>query len=141
MTHLVLLPLSMITGLLAYLTARWESRQFFDQKHLDKTALTMVRIFVGMMFVVAVGPKNGMQALMILLLMMGVFGPVHRTTLNLTRIYKYPERNRGLRWYHLGDGWYDALSAPLSSWPKTRFLTLCVVEAAVFVITYNHLYA
>lgn len=141
MSSLKLWALIASTGMMAYATARWEAWVFYQQKPLDKQILTMARVLVGLLLIVLMcpnlsAPKFGMTILM----MMGTFAPVHRLTLNLTRLTKYRDRNRTLTWYHMGTGPYDLLTAWIP-WPRIRFTALIGIEALLASAMFQQLAA
>ena len=129
MSNFSLWGLILSTALLAYMTARWEAWVFYQQQKLNKTLLTLIRLATGILLVGLFTTSLTLPHwCMSLLMMMGIFGPVHRCTLNLTRITKYRDRNRTLTWYHMNKGWYDSLTSFLAPWPRIRFMILCSTE-------------
>lgn len=130
MSNFSIWGLILSTGVLAYMTARWEAWVFYQQQKLNKTLLTLIRLATGILLVGLFTTSLTLPHwCMSLLMMMGVFGPVHRSVLNLTRMTKYRDRNRTIKWYHLGEGWYDNLTSFLAPWPRIRFMILCSTEA------------
>lgn len=129
MSNFSLWGLILSVAVLAYMTARWEAWVFYQQQKLNKALLTVIRLAAGILLVGLFTTSLTLPHwCMSLLMMMGVFGPTHRLTLNLTRMTKYRDRNRTIKWYHLGDGPYDSLTSFLAPWPRIRFTILNLTE-------------
>lgn len=140
MSNFSLWGLILSAGVLAYMTARWEAWVFYQQQKLNKTLLTLIRLATGILLVGLFTTSLTLPHwCMSLLMMMGVFGPTHRLTLNLTRMTKYRDRNRTIKWHHLGEGWYDNLTRFLAPWPRIRFISLNLTEALLASAMYQQL--
>jgi len=69
--------------------------------------------------------------------MAGIFGPVHRVSLNLTRINRYFIH---IPWHHLGQAYYDRFWVML--WrgnERAAFVTMSVFEILVASAMYTQL--
>lgn len=130
MSNFSLWGLILSAGVLAYMTARWEAWVFYQQQKLNKTLLTLIRLATGILLVGLFTTSLTLPHwCMSLLMMMGVFGPVHRSVLNLTRMTKCRDRNRTIKWHSLNKGPYDSLTSFLAPWPRIRFISLNLTEA------------
>lgn len=136
MSNFSLWGLILSAGVLAYMTARWEAWVFYQQQKLNKTLLTLIRLATGILLVGLFTTSLTLPHwCMSLLMMMGVFGPTHRLTLNLTRMTKYRDRNRTIKWYSLNKGLYDSFWMLLGAGSEKRsFLIACFGEVFVAIL-------
>lgn len=137
--HLFLLVTATAIG--AYWSGRWEAYQYYLQRNLNHFLLAMIRSAVALLvmrFVNLQAQLDFPNTCLAFAMMAGTFGPVHRLTLNLTRQYKYPSRNKTIRWWHLSMKDYDLIVVWIPNL-KTRFITLSLTELLVSAAMWNQL--
>lgn len=134
---LLLLAIVSIAG--AWLSARMEAREYAHQRKLNHLLLTCLRVTVAVMVLSLLLPDPVELPVVALCLtfMAGIFGPVHRVSLNLTRINRYFIH---IPWHHLGQAYYDRFWVML--WrgnEKAAFLTMTAFELLIAAAMYQQL--
>jgi hypothetical protein len=134
---LLLLAAMTIAG--AVVAAQAEAREYAAQRNLNHIVLTLLRIAAASLAIRLMGrPENPWVFCMSMIYMAGIFGPIHRTTLNLVRINTYKVR---IPWYHLGtQSKLDSLARTL--WmgnEKLAFLSMCILETIIAGAMYSQL--
>lgn len=123
---LLLLAIVSIVG--AWLSAQQEAREYAHQRKLSHLLLTCLRLMVAGLVLKPLlpDPVEIPTLVMSCLFMMGIFGPVHRVSLNLTRINRYFIH---IPWHHLGQAYYDRFWVML--WrgsERNAFIAMCSFE-------------
>jgi hypothetical protein len=132
---LLLLAIATVTG--AMLTAKYEASQYALQRKLSHVLLTIVRVAFGLLLTrMVLIPEGLWYYLFPLLLLAGIFAPSHRILLWWFRTHRYKQR---IKWYYLGEGWYDSLTSWAKDWPRTRFTILCLIELTAALAAYGQL--
>jgi hypothetical protein len=101
---LLLLAIVSIVG--AWLSAQTEAREYAHNRKVSHLLLTCLRVTVAVMVLSLLlpDPVELPVVALCLIFMAGIFGPVHRVSLNLTRINRYFIH---IPWSHLGQAYYD----------------------------------
>lgn len=135
---LLLLAIVSIVG--AWLSAQQEAREYAHQRKLNHLLLTCLRLMVAGLVLSPLlpDPVELPVVALCLIFMAGIFGPVHRVSLNLTRINKYFIH---IPWFHLGtESKYDSLFRTLLRGnEKAAFLTMTTLELLIAAAMYQQL--
>jgi len=134
---LLLLAIVSIVG--AWLSAQQEAMEYAHQRKLNHLLLSCLRVTVAIMVLSLLLPDPVELPVVALCLtfMAGIFGPVHRVSLNLTRINRYFIH---IPWHHLGQAYYDRFWVML--WrgnERAAFVTMSVFEILVASAMYTQL--
>ena len=134
---LLLLAIVSIAG--AWLSARMEAREYAHQRKLNHLLLTCLRVTVAVMVLSLLLPDPVELPVVALCLtfMAGIFGPVHRVSLNLTRINRYFTH---IPWHHLGQAYYDRFWVMLLRGnEKAAFVSMTTLELLIAAAMYQQL--
>jgi hypothetical protein len=135
---LLLLAIVSIVG--AWLSAQQEAMEYAHQRKLNHLLLSCLRVTVAIMVLSLLLPDPVELPVVALCLtfMAGIFGPVHRVSLNLTRINRYFIH---IPWHHLGtESKYDSLFRMLLRGnEKAAFLTMTTLELLIAAAMYQQL--
>lgn len=134
---LLLLAIVSIAG--AWLSAQQEAREYAHQRKLNHLLLTCLRVTVAIMVLSLLLPDPVELPVVGLCLtfMAGIFGPVHRVSLNLTRINRYFIH---IPWHHLGQAYYDRFWVML--WRGNEgaaFVSMTTFELLIALAMYQQL--
>ena len=134
---LLLLAIVSIAG--AWLSAQQEAREYAHQRKLNHLLLTCLR---GMVAILVLKFLLGNQIdlpvmVMALIYSAGIFGPIHRISLNLTRINRYFTH---IPWHHLGQAYYDRFWVMLLRGnEKAAFVSMTTLELLIAAAMYQQL--
>jgi hypothetical protein len=139
MSEWKLLLLALVTVLGAWLSARMEAREFAHNRKVSHLLLTCLRLMVvGLVLSPLLPDPVEIPILMMsVTYMMGIFGPIHRICLNLTRINKYFVH---IPWHHLGQAYYDRCWVTLLMGnERAAFVSMTTFELLIACAMYNQL--
>jgi hypothetical protein len=134
---LLLLAIVSIAG--AWLSARTEAREFAHNRKVSHLLLTVLRLSVAGLVLSPLLPDPAELPVVALCLtfMAGIFGPVHRVSLNLTRINRYFIH---IPWHHLGQAHLDRFWVMLLRGnEKAAFVSMTTLELLIAVAMYQQL--
>lgn len=134
---LLLLAIVSIAG--AWLSARMEAREYAHQRKLNHLLLTCLRVTVAVMVLSLLLPDPVELPVVALCLtfMAGIFGPIHRISLNLARINRYFIH---IPWHHLGQAYYDRFWVMLLRGnEKAAFVSMTTLELLIAAAMYQQL--
>ncbi len=134
---LLLLALVTIAG--AWLSARMEAREFAHNRKVSHLLLTCLRVMVAGLVLRSLlpDPVELPVVALCLIFMAGIFGPVHRVSLNQIRINRYFVH---IPWHHLGQAYYDRFWVML--WRGNEgaaFVSMTTFELLIAAAMYNQL--